>query len=184
MSDRIILGSGELYIDEFSSSIPEDSAIETSAKRLGWIKGGATLTYTPTVYKAVDDLGKVSKIIVTEEEAKLKSGIMTWNTETLQKLCSRARLTTTAATTSAAGKRTLKIGGGTDDGKKYVIRFVHTDAEGDLRVTIVGKNEAGFELAFAKDAETVIDAEFSAQPHDSDGTLIQIDETLPQLPST
>ena len=54
-------------------------------------------------------------------------------------------------------------------------------ADGDLRVTIVGKNQAGFELAFAKDAETVIDAEFTAFANDNEGTLIQIDETLPQL---
>ena len=103
---------------------------------------------------------------------------MTWNAETLKKLIARGRLTTTAATAQAAGKNTLKIGGGTDDGKKYVIRFVHTDAaDGDLRVTIVGKNEAGLELAFAKDAETVVNPEFTALPHDNDGTLIQIDET-------
>lgn len=45
-------------------------------------------------------------------------------------------------------------------------------------MTIVGKNEAGFTLAYAKDAETVVDAEFKAQPHDKDGTLIQYDEEI------
>ena len=176
MSDKIILGSGEIYIDEFSGTIPQDSALETAAKRLGYIKGGAT------IYKAIDDLGRVSKVITTDEQATLTCGIMTWNAETLKKLIARGRLTTTAATAQAAGKNTLKIGGGTDDGKKYVIRFVHTDAaDGDLRVTIVGKNEAGLELAFAKDAETVVNPEFTALPHDNDGTLIQIDETIPQL---
>lgn len=185
MSDRIVLGSGYLYISEFSGSIPSDETIETAANRLGYIKGGATLTYTPTVYKAIDDYGHVSKVITTDEVATLKSGVMTWNTETLKKLVSRARLTTTAATQQATGKRTLKIGGGTDDGKKYVLRFHHPDAsDGDLRVTVVGTNQAGFELAFAKDAETVIDAEFTAFPQDSDGTLIQIDETIPQLPAS
>ena len=59
MSDRIVLGSGEVYIDEFSGSIPQDNAIETAAKRLGYIKGGATLSYKPTTYKAIDDLGRV-----------------------------------------------------------------------------------------------------------------------------
>ena len=186
MSDRIVLGSGYLYCTEFTGgSIPADNTIETAGNRLGYIKGGATLTYTPTVYKAIDDMGHVSKMITTEEVATLKSGIMTWDAQTLQKLVARSRLTTTAATAQAAGKRTLKIGGGTDDGKKYLLRFVHPDTEdGDVRVTIVGKNQAGFELAFAKESETVIDAEFTAFPHDSDGTLIQIDETIPQLSST
>jgi len=183
MSNKIVLGSGFVYIDEFNgTTIPADNTIETDAKRLGYIKGGATLTYKPTVYKAIDDMGRVSKAITTDEEATLRTGIMTWDGETLKKLISRARLTTTPATSSATGKRTLKIGGGTDDGKRYVIRFVHPDEEdGDLRVTIVGKNQAGFELAFASDTETVVDAEFTAFPHDNDGTLIQIDETIPQL---
>ena len=97
---------------------------------------------------------------------------MTWNGKTLKKLCS------TAIVTEATGKRTVKIGGaGNHDGKKYVIHFVHEDAvDGDIRVTIVGSNEAGFELAFAKDKETVINAEFKAQPCDSSGTLIIYEE--------
>ena len=58
-----------------------------------------------------------------------------------------------------------------------MLHFVHEDAaDGDIRVTIVGKNEAGFTLAFAKDKETVVDAEFKAKPHDSEGTLIVYEE--------
>lgn len=37
------------------------------------------------------------------------------------------------------------------------------------------KNES-FEIAFAKDKETVIDAEFAADPMDAEGTLIYYDE--------
>lgn len=170
MSEKIVLGSGKVYIDEFSASIPEDTVIETEENLLGYIQGGATLTYTPTFYEAKDDLGLVSKKIITEETAVLKSGVMTWNGETLKKLCSTARVTED----TEKHIRTVKIGGlGKYDGKKYVIHFVHEDAtDGDIRVTIVGSNEAGFELAFAKDKETVINAEFKAQPHDADGTLI------------
>ena len=52
---------------------------------------------------------------------------------------------------------------GNATGKKYVIHFVHKDeTDGDIRVTIVGNNQAGFSFAFAKDKETVIDAEFKA----------------------
>ena len=43
---------------------------------------------------------------------------------------------------------------------------------------MVGSNEAGFEMAFAKDAETVINAEFKAQPMDETGTLITYKETI------
>ncbi len=170
MKERIVLGSGKLYVVEFSEEIPKDNIIETNDNLLGLIQGGATLTYTPTFYEAKDDLGIVAKKLVTEEQAVLKSGVMTWSGKTLEKLCSTARVTEDSITKT----RIVKIGGaGNYNGKKYVIHFVHEDkVDGDIRVTIVGSNEAGFELAFAKDKETVINAEFKAQPHDSEGTLI------------
>lgn len=173
--DKIVLGSGKLYIDEFTGTLPADAEIEVEGKLLGYIQGGATLNYTPTFYEAKDDLGIVSKKIITEEEAVLKSGVMTWNGTTLKKLTPTARVTEDKATKT----RTVKIGGlGNNDGKKYVLHFVHEDkTDGDVRITIVGSNEAGLELTFAKDKETVINAEFKAQPHDNDGTLILFKET-------
>lgn len=174
MSEKIVLGSGKLYVVEYTTTIPEDATIETADNLIGYIQGGATLSYTPTFYEAKDDLGYVSKKFLTEEEAVLKSGIMTWNGKTLQKLCSTARVS------DAANVRTVKIGGISNyDGKKYVIHFLHEDeADGDIRVTIVGSNDAGFEMAFAKDKETVINAEFKAQPQDSEGTLITYKEEI------
>ena len=168
--EKIVIGSGKLYIDEFTGTLPEDTVIETDAKLLGYIQGGATMSYSPSFYEAKDDLGIVSKKMITDEEVILKSGVMTWNGETLAKLSSTARVTTDASTKT----RIVKIGGaGNYDGKKYVLHFVHEDAvDGDIRITIVGSNEAGLELAFAKDKETVINAEFKAQPHDNEGTLV------------
>lgn len=173
---KIVLGSGKLYCAVFSGTIPEDSAIETAENLLGYIQGGATLTYTPTFYEAKDDLGFVYKKILTEEAAVLKSGIMTWNGNTLGRLCSTARV----KEDSSKKKRTVKIGGaGNYDGKQYLIRFVHDDPQdGAIRVSVVGSNEAGFEMAFAKDKETVINAEFKAQPHDTEGTLILYEEDM------
>lgn len=175
--EKIVLGSGKLYCMEFTGTLPEDAALEVEANVLGLIQGGASLEYKPTFYEAKDDLGKVSKVIITEEEATLKSGIMTWCGKTLEKLCSTARVTDDTVT----GKRTVKIGGvGNDNGKKYVLRFLHEDtADGDIRVTVVGQNQAGFTLAFAKSKETVIDAEFKAQPQDAEGTLILYEEEIP-----
>lgn len=177
---RIVLGSGKLFVTEFSGTMPEDSVIETEANRLGHIKGGATLEYTPSFHRAKDDLGQVEKSRLTDEEAKLKSGIMTLNGHTLEKLCATARVDE-----SETGKRVVKIGGaGNDNGKKYLIRFLHEDkADGNIRTTIVGRNESGFALAFAKDAETVVDAEFTAFPNDSEGTLIIYDEEVKSAPA-
>ncbi len=172
----ITLGSGLLYIDEFNGSIPENEVLETEDKLLGYIQGGAELSYAPEHYTAEDDLGYAKKTILTKEEAAVKSGIMTWNGETLKKLVSTGRVTEDPG----KGIRTIKIGGtNNQDGKSYVIHFVHKDKiDGDVRVTIVGKNQAGFTLAFAKDKESVIDAEFKAEPCDDEGTLIIYQEEI------
>ena len=161
--ESIVLGSGDLYCTDFqgtNEAIPDDAVVETEDNRLGHIKGGAEIEYAPEFYEAKDDMGKVSKVIITEEEATLKSGIMTWCGTTLEKLCQTARVTE-------------------DKAKKYLLRFVHKDTQdGNIRVTIVGNNQAGFTIAFAKDSETVIDAEFKAQPMDKEGTLILYTEDI------
>ena len=104
---------------------------------------------------------------------------MTWNGETRDKLTSTARITENGTTK----KRQVKIGGiGNQDGKRYVVRFVYEDAvDGDVRVTIVGGNQGELALSFVKDKETVIDAEFIAVPHDSEGTLIIFEEDIAGL---
>ncbi|AIY80574.1 hypothetical protein U728_1247 [Clostridium botulinum 202F] len=179
--EKIVLGSGKLFVLEYDSAtgIPEDTIVEAEINQVGLIQGGATLEYKPTFYTAKDDLGLKSKTVMTEEEATLKSGIMTWCGKTLTKLCSTARVTED----KVKGTRIVKIGGaGNQDGKDYLIRFLHEDkADGDIRVSVVGKNEAGFSFSFAKDKETVIDAEFKAQPHDSEGTLINYKEDIPVI---
>ena len=171
---RIVLGSGKIYMTEFSGSIPADNVIEASVNLLGAVKGGASVEYSPEFYMAKDDLGTVSKSRLTKEDATLKCGVMTLDGTTFAKVCATARVTTSGS------KRIVKIGGtGNDNGKKYAIRFVHEDeADGDIRLTIVGRNESGFTMSFSQEEETVIDLEFAAHPHDSDGTLIVYEETL------
>ena len=170
--EKITLGSGDLYCNENINTIPttieEIQALLIDDNFLGYISGGATLEYKPSFYEAKDDSGAVSKTIITEEEATLKSGILTFNGKTLDKLCDTGRVTETATL------RTVKIGGTANrKGKYYMIIFKYSDAvDGDAYVIIVGQNQAGFSLAYAKDKETVIDAEFKAKPMDTEGTLI------------
>lgn len=111
---------------------------------------------------------------MTEEEATLKSGILTFNGETL------TRLTETGRVSEEGNLRTVKIGGiKNSDRKNYVLCFyVHDAADGDCWVMIVGRNEAGFSLSFAKDKETIIDAEFKCQPMDDEGTLVMYIEQI------
>ena len=57
-TETITLGSGKLYVVEYTgTTLPDNATIETDANRLGWIKGGAKLNYSGEFYDAEDDLG-------------------------------------------------------------------------------------------------------------------------------
>lgn len=175
-AEVITLGSGDLMVKEYTDTMPEYTDFDVSTDLLGHIKGGATLEYSGEWYTAKDDTGKAVKTIITEEEATLKSGIITWNGKTLEKLCSTARVTDN----KVEGIRTVKIGGtANNNGKSYVLCFHHTDkVDGDVWLVVRAVNQGGFSLAFAKDEETVIDAEFTCLPQDDEGTLIQYIEQI------
>lgn len=173
-SSRIILGSGYIHIGEYDNDkeLPNPQDFCTEQNLYSYISGGATLEYKPSYYEAKDDMGRVSKTKITEEEATLKSGLMTFCGTTIGTLCETARVTEK----ELDGKkyRNVKVGGvGNANGKRYIICFHHEDpTDGDIWVMIVGNNQAGFSLAFTKDKETVVDAEFKAMPQDKEGTLI------------
>lgn len=173
--DTVTLGSGKIYLQTFSESMPTVDALCVESNLLGYIKGGASLEYTQETYEEKDDLGYVSKIITTNEEAVLKCGLLTWNGATLKKLLDRC------SSTEASGKRTTKIGGaGNAQGGYYAICFHHEDkTDGDLWIMIKGRNTAGATLTFATDAGTTVEPEFKALPHDSDGTLVELIEEIP-----
>lgn len=261
--DPITLGSGKLYHEEFNdlAELTFDfvRSLCVAEKRLALIKSGASLEYTEETYTEKDDLGIVSKTVTTEEEVKLKGGLLTWTGNTLNVLVDRSKVTesegfetmeTRDALASAymvkidpekyslranqlAGRwvrigdqrayvgsnskdmlllytdsinsepmyvtceagaviypddgrplvdsiRTTKIGGaGNAKNKYYVLVFHHEDKQdGDLWVAIVGRNTAGLSLTFAPDAGTLVEPEFTAKPHDEDGTLVVLYEEL------
>ena len=173
--NTITLGSGKLYLQAFATEMPTVDTLCKDENLLGYIKGGASLEYTQETYEEKDDLGYVSKIITTNEEALLKCGLLTWNGQTLQNLIDRCK------STEAAGKRTTKIGGaGNAQGGYYAICFMHEDlVDGNLWILIKGRNTAGATLTFAADAGTVIEPEFKAMPHDEAGTLVELIEEIP-----
>lgn len=175
-TEVITLGSGDLMIKEYTGTFPDYDDFDPDTDLLGRIQGGASIEYKADWYDAKDDTGKAVKTIVTDENATFKTGICTWNGKTLKKLCSTA--TVTDNTTD--GVRVVKIGGiGNYDGKSYALCFHHTDTvDGDVWLVIRGVNQAGFTLSFAKDKETVIDAEYKCLPQDADGTLIQYVEEI------
>lgn len=174
---NITLGSGLVYIKELvaGTEMPTHTELCVPANLMGYIKGGAELTYTEETYEEKDDLGYVSKVITTSEEALMKLGLLTWNGKTLQNLADRCTVT------EASGLRTIHIGGaGNAQGKEWVVCFFHEDkAGGNLWVLIRGRNTAGFTLTFAVDSGTVVEPEFKALPQDDKGTLITMIEEIP-----
>lgn len=172
--DTITLGSGKIYLMDYADTMPTVEDLCKDENLLGYIKGGAALEYTQETYEEKDDLGYVSKIITTTEEALLRCGLITWNGTTLTKLIDRCK------TTEASGKRTTKIGGaGNAQGGYYAICFYHEDLiDGNLWILIKGRNTAGATLTFATEEGTVIEPEFKALPHDDAGTLIELIEEI------
>ena len=181
--EEYTLGSGDIFIKEYTagSSITAEDVISTG-ERLGEVKGGASLEYTVETKEDSSDLGRTKIIIISKEDVVLKSGVMTWNGKTLEKLCQTAVVTEN----KEAKKRTIKIGGLSHAANKsYAVAFQYKgDGKKGLTVLIVGKNSAGFTVSFSSDNATVIDAEFKAQALDNDGTLVVIEETVPDAVSS
>lgn len=174
---KFILGSGHLYVVEFTGSIPKDEELERDENKIGVISGGATLEYKPTFYVVEDDLGLVKESLLTAEEVTFKSGLLAPN---MSFAAFSAPTVKVEEATAQSKKRVTKIGGiANADGKVYIVRFLHAstaDPGYKLRSTIVGVNTSGFSLGFLKDKESIVDLTFSAQPMDDKGTLVQLDE--------
>ena len=182
-TEEYTLGSGDLFIKEYTAgtAVTAEDVI-TNGERLGEIKGGASLEYTTETKEDSSDLGRTKIVIISKEDVVLKSGVMTWNGKTLEKLCQTAVVTEN----KEAKKRTIKIGGLSHAANKsYAVAFQYKgDGKKGLTVLIVGKNTAGFTVSFSSDNATVIDAEFKAQALDNDGTLVVIEETVPDAVSS
>jgi len=174
---KFTLGSGYVYISEFTGVVPDKETLAVEENLLGYISNGAVIEYKPTFYVVEDDMGKIKENVLTVEEASFKTGVLTFNAETLDKIVP------TGSVTSTATMRTIDIGGkANDNGKKYVFMFEHLDSiNGNTRVWMVGKNQSGFTLNFVKDKETIIDVEIKASPLNDAGTLIRYEEDIPAV---
>lgn len=176
----ITVGSGTVYLKEFDGTMPELStraeldAFCVEENRLGYTKGGATVTYNKETGELSDDLGKIHKVYMQSDSASLKLGLFAWNGNTLSKVESTARAE------DKDGIRIVKIGGlSNDDGKVYVLVFHHEDKQdGDCWWVLVGKNTASLELAYAVDDGTKVEPEFTANSQDKDGTLLTYIEEI------
>jgi len=172
---KIPLGSGELYVIPWTGKVPEDLSIEQDENKIGFIKNGATISYSSEYYTAKSDNGKATKTRLVSETATFNYGLITWNAVTVSKLIST---TTISSPMEPKPKRTLLIGGvEKDDQRLYLWRFVVKDKkDGDIRITVVGKNTGGWSAAFQNSQESILQPSIQCEPLDDNGTLIIYEE--------
>ena len=177
-TQRVVLGAGKWYIAPYTSGALDMETVEEEDNLLGYTQGGATITFTPETYTIEDDIGMVRKTFQTKDSAEMKTGLLTFTTDSLAAMLSVGQATQTPASASERGKTTLKLGGGKSALKKFSVVFVYEDDETGFktRIGMVATNTAPLELVFAKDAETVVDVTFTAESNGVDDTIIVIEE--------
>ena len=177
-TQRVVLGAGKWYIAPYTSGALDMETVGEEDNLLGYTQGGATITFTPETYTIEDDIGMVRKTFQTKASAEMKTGLLTFTTDSLAAMLSVGQATQTPASASARGKTTLKLGGGKSALKKFSVVFVYEDDETGFktRIGMVATNTAPLELVFAKDAETVVDVTFTAESNGVDDTIIVIEE--------
>lgn len=168
--DRIALGSGNCYVAEFDGTLPTIEELKTEENLFSKVKEGCELEYTAESFTEESDDGTVKKTIITKEDAKLRPGFIVTNSAVVNKLVATGRVE------EKEDRTIVKIGGlNNDNGKSYAILFYHEDEkDGDIAVLIVGKNTTGLKFAFKKSAGSILNPEFTAEPQDDEGTLIQV----------
>lgn len=156
--NKVTVGAGKVYIAEYSEStgIPEDAALEVAANIKTHTSGGITFSYSSDSKEIEDDLGEIVDEALSKETLTCKFGLLSHDAEDVKQLCS-----TSSVDVSTSNTITTEIGGiENDNGKKYIVRFVHTNKAGKkTRHTMVGKS-SGFSLPYQKGEATVIDCEF------------------------
>lgn len=173
-TSTVILGAGKWYAKPWTSGAIDIETVAVPENLLGYTQGGATITYTPETYTIEDDIGMVRRTFMTKGNATMSTGLLTFDLKSLAALQSVGTVTEDAAGNTV----TLKLPGGKSSLKKMNIVFVYEDDETGTTTSIgmVGVNTSPLELAFAKDAETVVDLEFSSESNGVDDTIVTIVE--------
>lgn len=165
------LGSGKLYVKKVTdeTTIPSLKALCIEDNQIGWIKGGATVSYAPTTYDIKDDMGAVNEHFIIGEDVSIKSGLLTWNKDVITALINNETVSEDGAVLIGAQGFTRM--------DKYIVIFEATPTNDGIqrRFGMIATSDKGLELSYAPERETVIDVEWKATS-DADGHLLRIEE--------
>jgi hypothetical protein len=177
-TEQVVMGAGRWYLKPYAAGDElnlEELCVE--ANLLGYTQGGATVTYTPTTYTIEDDIGMVKRTFMTTANARMKTGLLTFDIESLAALLSVGQLTQN----TEGNKTVLKLGGGRAELKRFMVAFEYEkDAEKGLyiRVGMIATNTAAMEFAFTKEKETVPDIEFTGGTNGKDDVILTFEEDI------
>lgn len=175
---RVVMGAGKWYVAPYTTGALDLTTLCVEDNLMGYTQGGATVTFTPETYTIEDDIGMVRRTFQTKADATMQTGLLTFTIQSLAALLSVGQVSESAASATARGKTVLKLGGGKSALKRFCVAFVYTDDETGFNTTIgmIATNTEPLELAFAKDAETVVDLTFTASSNGVDDTILVIEE--------
>lgn len=184
VAQNLTLGSGKLYVKALTDETTLGSLTTycTDANHVGWIKGGATITYTPSTYDVKDDMGAIYEHFITSESVKFSAGLLTWNKDVIQTLVNNETVTTTPATQSVGAITNIEIGAnGFTTMDKYIVVFeAKADSKGCIRrFGLIGTSDAGLNLSYKPESETSINLNFTACAYGTEHKLLRIEEQAP-----
>lgn len=177
-ADNYVLGSGELYLGTIENvETANEETIAKALENVGAIESGASLSYTPTTKPIESGNRGVIAQILTKEEVKFKTGIITWCIENLSRLAPAKMVEDTEQ-----GTKTLTLGRQGLIPVNY-LRFVHKGNGYDLIINIFkASSEGGFEFTFDKENPLSVNYEFIALSK-MNGSLVEIIEKTHKVPS-
>lgn len=157
--EDIAIGSGYMYIKEYEkgSAVPKISEIAIEDNRKGYLSGGASIYYTPTIDTYKDDMEEITRKILSGEDIGIKGSIGTFMPDTFGIMAPNSEITTDNADKSS----NIYIGGIKNFKDKYYA-VVFAAADGSMSAMIIGQLEGGFTLERKKDSMTVCDLDFKA----------------------
>ena len=170
---EIHIGHADIYVSDYTGSIPADETLEVAGNMLGKVKGGASIEYKPTEKEVMSDDKTVQERYEVGCEVTVKAGVLTLNGSKVKSMVANGEYEDDAEN----HVRILKLGSNSiSPMKKYVVRLVHPiNNTLKYRATILATASDGFGIAFNPENETVIDAAFKAMSM-SDGTKLILAE--------
>ncbi len=158
-TEDIAIGSGYMYIKAYEkgSAIPNMAEIAVEDNRKGYLSGGASIYYTPTIDTYKDDMEEITRKILSSEDIGIKGSIGTFMVDTFDIMSPNSEITTD----STDGSANILIGGIKNYKDKYYA-VVFVAADGSMSAMVIGQLEGGFTLERKKDSMTVCDLDFKA----------------------